>query len=339
MFQRILVPLDGSARAEQAIPVAIRLARSSGGSIVFVSIVLPPSEIGDYGAEGEIRPIEPGAYEKRLTRAEEYLRHVTEKYASELTGVSVEQEVETGSAASTIFSVARLERIDLIVMCSHGAHALFHWVFRSIAREAVHRSPVPILVLKEKENTFLRLNQDQPLRMLVPLDGSPLAETALQPALQLLAALTTAGRGELHLVQVVDMPSVAGKPILRAYELKREQDQAVQQARDYLAKIASRLFGSLPADSSIAVTRSIMVSNHVSRTIIEMTEYSEKKEQEDRYDLIAMATHGRTGFQLLRLGSVTEQVLGATALPLLVVRPQQQTMQQEHKTEREMIEK
>lgn len=204
-------------------------------------------------------------------------------------------------------------------MYSHGAHALFHWVFRSVAREAVHSSPVPILVLKESDSSSLEPHRDQFLRMLVPLAGP--------------------GRGEMHLVQVIDLPSIEGKPILRAYELKKGQEQAVQEARDYLAGMTYRLFESLPADSQIAITWSIMMSNHVSRTIVEMTKHLGEGEQESRYDLLAMATHGRTGLQLLRLGSVTEHVLGATGLPLLVVRPHQPASQQKQEAERELVEK
>lgn len=323
MFQRILVPLDGSRRAEHAIPMAIRLARASGGSIVFVHSVFPPSGIGNYGAEENSIAVPPNAYEKRLAESEQYLHTISRLYAEDLKGLAMEQEVDTGAAASTIFSTARLEHIDLIVMCSHGAHPLFHWIFRSVARQAVHSSPVPVLVLKENTRQFPQSHEARPLRMLVPLDGSELAEAVLEPACQLLLALVPSGQAEIHLLQVVDLPSIEGKSLLRAYELKSEQAQAIHLAGEYLKETAQRLTATIPTSAHVDVTWSITVSNHVARTIADTITTPEGLEPENEYDLLAIATHGRTGLHLLRLGSVTEHILGATDLPLLIVRPPQ----------------
>jgi nucleotide-binding universal stress UspA family protein len=285
--------------------------------------VLPPAEIGEYGAEDEQIAVSPNPYEKRLTEAEEYLQHTTRKFAQDLLGIRVEQEVDTGAAASTIFSIARLEHVDLIVICSHGAHPLFHWIFRSIAREAVHHSPVPILVLREHGGLFLETNQAHHPRVLVTLDGSPLAETALQPALQLLLALADSGSGELHLTQVIDLPSLEGKPLLTAYELNSTYKQAMQDAENYLQGVARRLSGILPVASQVTITCSSQIGDHVSHAITDLVRVREGNEKTPGFDLLAMATHGRTGLQRLRLGSVTEHVLGATDLPLLIVRPSQ----------------
>lgn len=321
MFQRIFVPLDGSERAEHAIPVAGRLARASRGTVVLAHIVHPPSEVGDYSAEAEAMAVPPTSHEKHLAGAEYYLQHILERYETELAGVRVEQEVETGATADTIFSIARLEHIDLIVICSHGAHPLLHWMFRSIAREAVHHSPVPVLVLKEHGGLFLEAPAARRLRMLVPLDGSSLAEAALQPAFQVLLGLVTPDAAEMHLVRVVDLPSIEDKPLLRAYEIQNEQERAIKEVEDYLQGAVRGLAQSIPVEMRPTITWSLAVSNHVGRTLAGMAEASETGQQGHSYDLIAMATHGRTGLQLLHLGSVTEHLLGATDLPLLVVRP------------------
>ncbi len=253
---------------------------------------------------------------------------MTNAFASELAGIHVEQEVDTGATAATVFSIARVEHIDLMVLCSHGAHDLFHWIFKSIAREAVRHSPVPILVLKESGDLFFASHQAQPLHILVPLDGSRLAEAVLQPALQLLTALATPGQGEMHLVQVVDLPSIEDKTLLRAYDIKQEQEHAVQEAENYLKEIAHRLSETMPVNSRPTITWELLVSKHVAHTLTEMVKNLAEDKPEHKYDLLAMATHGRTGFQLLRLGSVTEHLLGTTDLPLLIVRPPRPASQQ-----------
>ncbi|HEX7734184.1 MAG TPA: universal stress protein [Ktedonobacteraceae bacterium] len=338
MFQRILVPLDGSERAEHALPAATRLARASQGTIVLVHIVHPPSEVGDYGAEPEAMAVPPTSHEKHIAEAEYYLQHLLETYKPELAGIRVEQEIETGATAETMFSIARLEHIDLIVICSHGTHPLLHWMFRSIAREAVQHSPVPVLVLKERGGRYLEVPEARRLCMLVLLDGSPLAETVLQPALQLLLALAEPDEAELHLLRVVDLPSIEDKPLLRAYDIQSAEEQAAKEADNYLQQVMRRFAQSIPLGMHPMITRSFLVSDHVGRTLAGMAQPIEAGQQDHFYDLVAMATHGRTGFQRLRLGSVTEHVLGATELPLFVVRPPQPVVQDETKKEPEVAQ-
>jgi nucleotide-binding universal stress UspA family protein len=214
MFKRMLVPLDGSELAEQAIPVAARLARANGGTIVFVQVGLPPVEFGTYSVEQEhVIDVKPSAYEKRLAEAESYLLSITNMHADVLAGIATEIDITTGAAAPTIFSTARLEEVDLIVMYSRGETGLKRWVFGSVAQQAVRHSPVPVLVLQEHGMPLRVPDAAHPLRILVPLDGSALAETALEPAIELLktwmSAVAEVG-GELHLLQVVDVPPTYG---------------------------------------------------------------------------------------------------------------------------------
>src|SRR6266851_2355642 len=119
MFERILVPLDGSKRSERAIPVAAHIARATGGTIVFVEVVLPPVELGTYSGDRTIE-LKPSAFERREEAAAGYLTGIAEIYASELAGINTELDLSAGAAAPEIYDAARLERVDLIVLCSHG---------------------------------------------------------------------------------------------------------------------------------------------------------------------------------------------------------------------------
>ncbi len=148
MFQRILVPLDGSELSLKAIPMAAWIARASGGTIVFVSVVLPPLEFGTYSPDRTI-PLKPAAFERRETEAKSYLTNVINTHANELAGIPTEMDVTAGAVSSEIYSEARLENIDLIVISSKGETGLKRWVFGNVAQEVVRYSPVPVLVLQE----------------------------------------------------------------------------------------------------------------------------------------------------------------------------------------------
>src|SRR5258708_8781586 len=119
MFQRLLVPLDGSVRAERAIPVAAHIARLSHGSLFFVRVVASRSEKEVYGAEYAIG-VASTSFEKHFAEANAYLHQVTQTYADVLQKLPVEMDVEVGSVPSGIISATYLDQADLVVMCSHG---------------------------------------------------------------------------------------------------------------------------------------------------------------------------------------------------------------------------
>jgi len=320
MFKRMLVPLDGSAGAERAIPVAARIARASGGTIVSVRVVPSTNEVGMYAsAANESTTIPPSAFEKDLAGAASYLADTIAAYAGDLTGIATEMDLGAGGASPTIFSTARFEHVDLIVMCSHGETGLKRWVFGSVAQQAVRRSPVLVLVLNEHGMTFPAQDAAYPLRVLVALDGSALSETALEPAAQLIAALAAPAWGALHLLRVVDLPALYG--MMRSQEHIGEtiQEEARREAETYVKAVADRLRAGPLAGTKHTITSSVAVSTDVAGTIIKLAEQAEGHENLSSYDLIVIATHGRSGLRRLVMGSVTEHVLDATKLPLLIV--------------------
>jgi nucleotide-binding universal stress UspA family protein len=326
MFQRILVPLDGSEGAKRAIPVAARIARTSGASIVFIRVVPAPANVGTFGVGvHETVAVQPEveATEKDLADAASYLEEIKTAYAGELAGLNTEIDVATGATSPTIFLAARDEYVDLIVMCSHGETGLKRWVLGSVAHEAVRHSPVPVLVLNEHEMVPFATEASHPLRVLVALDGSALAETALEPAAQLIAALAPPAQSEVHLLRVVDLPSAYGKLKSQAYISDSMQEEARQEAEKYVKVVTDRLREGPFAAFKLNITSSVAVSTDVAGTIIKQAEKARGAKPSACFDMIAIATHGRGGLRRLVMGSVTEHILGATRLPLLIVRPRE----------------
>jgi nucleotide-binding universal stress UspA family protein len=316
MFQKIVVPLDGSRCAERAIPVAARLARASGGSIVFVRVVLPPVELGKY-AKQRMAIWEQRAYETQRAEAARYLAGMMITHANDLVGIDIDMGVTSGIIPAAICAVTRSEHADLIVMSSHGETGLSRWFYSSVAQEVSRRSPVPVLVLHERGGRFYGPRAYRPLRAIVALDGSALAETAILPAAQFIASLAEPGEGELHLLYVVDLPETEGRWRSQAHIDAAMREQARQKAETYLKTVADRHKGSL----ATAISWSVVLSDDAAGTIIQ---------QAEECDLIVLAINGvrgRRGLQRLVKGSVAKHVFGATRRPLLLVRPQETIIQ------------
>jgi len=328
MFKRILVPLDGSARAERAIPVAARLARAYGASITLLRIAETPVEYGPYLAP-------PSSYAKEvidadIARLKEYLEKVAQ--AEALAGINVEIKALFGAVAPTILAAAEVYHVSLIVMCSHGYTGFKRWMLGSVADKITRHAPVPVLILREGALLPARSSY-QPVRALAALDGSPLSEALFEPVAYLVAGLAhaTSQQGELRLLRVVDLPFSSGPLKSQAYIDSKTRDEAVQAAQDYLETLTARLEEGGLANLNIAVTASVVSDSDVAEAIIKQAESDEG----EPVDLIALATHGRGGMQHFVMGSVTERVLHHSKLPLLIVRPakEQQGRQEKQGTE------
>ena len=169
MLHHILVPLDGTDVAEQAIPFAARLARASGNSLILIRVIHAPVRSGSFGAE-PVTGLAPSALETQYALAHHYLSTIPKTYAAELAGIPLETDIELGATAPGIASAARLEQADMIVLCSRGKTGLANWVLGSVARQLARRSPVPILVLNAHGHPSV-LSTTPSWRITVPLDG------------------------------------------------------------------------------------------------------------------------------------------------------------------------
>jgi nucleotide-binding universal stress UspA family protein len=307
MFQRVLVPLDGSVRAEQALPVAVRLARAMGGSLLLVQVVSPPLDFS--GGMSPAPLMTDQVVESEMADASDYLKAVTMR--PELAEIKVTTEVLFGIPAQLLIQSARVHRSDFVVLCSHGRTGLTRWALGSVAHTLVHQSDVPVLVLRQDD--MLAHVEERPLRTLVPLDGSELAEAALAPAATLTAALTAPARGELRLVQVVKSFHSTTEEGL----VSESNKETRQQARSYLATVAERV-QTTEMGCGLAVTFAVELASDVASALLGVAEQAGAGGS----DLIAISTHGRTGLERWVMGSVTQRLLNTTTLPILIVQPQ-----------------
>ena len=321
MFQRILVPLDGSPRAESALAVAARVARASDSTIVLLQVISIPATYTPYIYGPDIAQSPMFAQElldNEQLNAEKYLVEIAK--SDTLGGIKVETTVIPGTAGMTILDTASEAHIDLIVI-SHGETGFKRWALGSVAQQVSRHSSAPVMVLREDGTAPTSAFPDRlrPLRSiiaLVALDGSKMAEATLEPAAYLVAALAAPSQGTLLLSTVVNW-----QPAMNKFE---KEEHVLDEARRYLTGIAERLQGGELAKLNLAIEWSIVESKDVADALIKAAERGTSTESSHEFtgcDLIAIATHGRGGMQRLVMGSVTERVLGATTLPMLIVRP------------------
>ncbi|HWZ20642.1 MAG TPA: universal stress protein [Ktedonobacteraceae bacterium] len=323
MLKRILVPLDGSLLAEGALRVAARIALASDGTILLLRVIGVPTTYTPY-IYGSDMAQSPQLAQDLIDMEQEN----SEKYMAEiasldiLAGIQVETTIIPGSAGMSILDTAKEEKVDVIVMSSHGETGFKRFVLGSVAQYVSRHSPVPVLVLQGDETDPLSTLPEpkQPshsITALVALDGSELAEALLEPAAYVVAALSTPAKGTLLLSTVANKQ--AGKVKHGTEEFMRDE------AKKYLIGIGERLQRSEIGKLNLVIEWSIEESKDVANALIEAAESGKVLESSHEFsgcDLIAIATHGRGGLKRLMAGSVTENVLGSTTLPMLIVRPQ-----------------
>ncbi len=320
MFQHILVPLDGSPRAEEALLVAAWLARVSGATITLLNVVDILHEAPLYSTAEPY--ISPHMIDQDFAEARTYLERVSRR--SDLAGVSLAKQVELGNPALIILSRAEAEAalpIDLIVMSSHGYTGMKRWLLGSVAEKVARHAPVPVLILREGEplRTHERFDGMGALRALVPVDNSARAQDAIPPAAQLVAALSSPEHGHLQLAQIMVLPENANET--KREELLREAGQNLEAIGQ---SIRDGLVAHVGPDLHLTISWAVSMESDIAEGIVRMAENGEQLTNvrgAQRCDLIAMTTHGATGLHRWTVGSITERVLHATTLPLLIVRP------------------
>ncbi len=314
MFRTILTPLDGSTFGEHALPLALGLARRSGASLRLLHVVSPPASIySESPLFLEDSYLESYVREHQRSASLAYLGAVAKRLKG-LPAPGATRLVAEGEVRDMIRAQAESVHADLVVMTTHGRGPLGRFWLGSAADELVRTLSMPVLLVRPREGVADLEREADLKRILIALDGSPLAEQVLEPAVEI-GQLTGA---EFTLVRVVKPVQIGaytlgagglGQLALGLEQLEAEHRCRCEQAEKYLEEIAARLRA-----------RKLTVRTHVATEEQPAVGILQEAQKADA-DLIALATHGRRGLTRLFLGSVADKVVRGGRLPVLLVRP------------------
>lgn len=291
---RILVPLDGSTLAERALLPAAQIAHAVAepGTVTLLSVVPVPyvwmSMPGAYSSIVDQRQLQDAVASRQA-----YLNAVAQHPPLRETAVTT--LVSSSSlTAETIVEQARILASDLIVMSSHGHTGLARLALGSVAEAVARDAHIPTLIVRSDHPVFPPADRSTPLTMLVPLDGTELAEQALEPA----AHLARAFHGAIRLLRVLP-PQVTSFTHVKGHS---------QQAYAYLATIARPL-----EEQGVIVHRALAWGDPVDEIV--------REAEQTENDLLVLATHGRVGLDRFLNGSITEAVFHRVQRPVLILHP------------------
>ncbi len=311
MFDRILVPLDGSELAESIFPYLLHLATSLDSELVMLSVNEGRDEeravgVGVGEAEGWERGLRSRVAGIKSPGIKEYMADVEAHLLEKC--VKAEGRFSEGKVAREILRQAEDNGCDLIAMSTRGRSGLERGLLGSVTDEVVRTTRIPVLVSRPGENLDAGLHALDELEMkklVVPLDGSPLAEVVLPLAEELAKKLSL----ELVLVRVVRLASLAyaGMECIPV-DLGDVQAEMEAEALEYLAGVSARM------ESAGIKVSTATLKGLPGRAIIEYMEGLDGA-------MAALSTHCRSGLPRIVLGSVADELIKGLDTPVLVVRP------------------
>jgi nucleotide-binding universal stress UspA family protein len=295
MFDRILVPLDGSRLAEAALPAAEALRLTFGSSITLIHVLERGSPKETHGE----------LHLSDRQEAEEYLDETARRYFP--ADAKIERHVHTGGISDVPASLTEHSRElaqDLIIMCVHGRGGISRILAGSLAERTVEKQTVPVLLVRAGAGGPIAPS----LRtIIVALDGKPSHEQGLAVAAEL-AAKTGA---RLLLTTIVPtLSTLIGErgatgrllPVATAELLEQTEESAGHYLSGHAVRLAAK-----------GISFEIFVHRgNPPRQIVSLA-------RKTGADLIVVGTHGRTGSKAFWAGSMAHKIVGATAVPVLLV--------------------
>jgi nucleotide-binding universal stress UspA family protein len=294
-MRNILVPLDGSAFAEQVLPLATGLAHATAARLRLVTVH------GLGSSEELLRVVVDSRFITTLAAVEEeYLTKLSARIREEH-DLEVDAVLLPGSNVRVLSAYVRREAIDLVVMSTHGRRGMARAWLGSVADALIRQVTVPVLLVRPDSGMPSRPATDRIRRVLVALDGSTNAEAALDAAEEICRAQDS----ECVLVRVVTPPIHPISPSLEhtARYLRDYVDEGRAEAARYLASVA--------AARSMPMRHQVCVDHQPARAIVDLADEIEA-------DLIAVGTRGAGAIGRMLVGSVADRVARGASVPVLI---------------------
>ncbi|MEX2426558.1 MAG: universal stress protein [Thermomicrobiaceae bacterium] len=284
MIKSVLVPLDGSDLAEEALGYAIPIADRHDAAVHLVFV------------------IDRDAQASEDDEARTYLSEVAEKIDRE-----VQAHVRLGTPADEIIDAGADLPDPLIVMTTHGRTGVGRWIYGSVADKVIHASEAPVLLLR---SGFEKLDGGNIKTILTPVDGSAYSEAALGFA----KSMAKIFESELHVARVADTASLYSSLGYETYAPGAGQpmsDIAEQMVND-AHKYVSGVTGELKKEGY--KVQGVVLEGFPGEELVGY-------EKRVKPQLVVMATRGRSGFDRFIFGSVAERMLKSGQTPVLMVKP------------------
>lgn len=308
MYTNIMVPTDGSGFDREAILVALRVAERCRAKIRLVRVLGTAAYLGVSSTpEAVIAPEGTLRLEAEAALRELYALAAECRV---LSNAPISADLEQGPIADMLVGYARRNDIDLIVISSHGRRGFARLALGSVTDLLIRQTTIPVLVVKPRDSYLTPEAVKEFRNIVVPLDGSQLAEQILTRVVP----LALAEDADITLLHVL----APEKPI-EVNEAQRSPwwEKKVASARTYLMHRAAKIrVQGVPARVDVVIGESVADA---------IADYARR----ERADLIAIATHGRSGLARVLRGSVADGVSKCAMTSILVFHPDHTDAQQD----------
>ncbi|MBW1854722.1 MAG: universal stress protein [Deltaproteobacteria bacterium] len=310
MNKKIIVPLDGSRIAEGALPCAEEMGGRLAAEIILVGV-----------CHSKLDQMQNMRQSYLNHTAENVARRISETYGIPRNKISVNDVMLFGKPANEIVAYTQKVDADLVIMTTHGYSGVERIALGSVADAVVRKVHKPVLLIRAKHGKPEVSQKEICTKVVIPLDGSKLAEAALPVVETFMGDLASHHKVKAHLLHVLkplpdqerlakfegkNLYNITDEGIHRLAQSVREHEN---MAHDYLSHVGNKLCMKKGVDTDFDV--------RTGEPAEEIIKYAEEKGA----NTIVMSTHGLTGIDRWAMGSVTERILRRGHAAIMLVCP------------------